>query len=325
MEFATHLVEDLARRVFSSSAPAPSGRDAFDAMLWTTFRSTGLDQLLATGEPTALRDATAMLRIAGFHAVRIPAAEALLAHWLAARAGWDEPSILPIAVPSLAERIALPWGRSATALYVVHDGFIARYRGPMKVTREGSNLAGEPRDEIAWPAGEFEVSSTAMEADELLCLYALCRAAMLAGAMERALDLAVAYAGERVQFGRPIGSFQAVQQMMAQLAAHVAVAAAAVELAVGRFSSFTAAVAKSRASEAVGPVAEIAHQVVGAMGFTVEFPLHQVTRRLWSWRDEHGSELYWNRRIGALISAAGSGALWPLLSGTVPAGQEWQP
>lgn len=325
MEFATHLVEDLALRVFSSSASTVSGRDAFDAALWTTFRSTGLDQLLATGESTTLRDATAMLRTAGFHAVRIPAAEALLANWLATRAGWDETSFLPVAVMSPAERTVVPWGRSATALYFVHNGFIARCLGPMNVTCQGSNLAGEPRDQIAWPDGAFQVSSTAMEADELLCLNALCRAAMMAGAMERALDLAVVYAGQRVQFGRPIGSFQAVQQMMAQLAAHAAAAGAAVDLAVARFSTFTAAVAKSRASEAVGPVAEIAHQVVGAMGFTVEFPLHQVTRRLWAWRDEDGSELYWNRRIGAIASAGGGSGLWPLLSGTAPYGLDWQP
>ena len=323
MEFATPLVGDLARRVFAQSASGPSN-ETLDARLWTNFQSTGLDRLLTTGEPTALQDAIAMLHIAGFHVGRIPAAEVLLAHGLASRAGWDETSMLPIALPSVVEGVAVPWGRSATALYFLHDGCIARCQGPMKVACLGSNLAGEPRDAIAWPKDAFEVSSTPMDADEVLCLHALCRAAMLAGAMERALDLAVGYAGERVQFGQTIATFQAVQQMMAQLAAHAAVAAAAVELAVARFSGFTAAIAKSRASEAAGPVAEIAHQVVGAMGFTVEYPLHHATRRLWAWRDEHGSEFFWNRRIGALALSVGEGALWPVLSGTAAVGQEWR-
>jgi acyl-CoA dehydrogenase len=44
---------------------------------------------------------------------------------------------------------------------------------------------------------------------------ALARAVVMAGAMERALDTAVTYAGERKQFGRPIGKFQAVQQNLA--------------------------------------------------------------------------------------------------------------
>ena len=66
MEFATHLVEDLALCVFSSSVSTASNHDAFDTALWSTFRSTGLDQLLSTGESTTLRDATAMLRSAGF-------------------------------------------------------------------------------------------------------------------------------------------------------------------------------------------------------------------------------------------------------------------
>ena len=69
----------------------------------------------------------------------------------------------------------------------------------------------------------------------------------------------------------------------------------------------------------------LAHPIVGAMGFTVEFPLHLVTRRLWAWREEDGSELYWNRRIGAMVSAEGASGLWPLLSGTARPGRSWQP
>lgn len=324
MEFATHLVEDLALRMFASSAATPSSREVFDAALWSTFCSSGLDKLLAGDESTALREATLMLRAAGFHAVRIPATEALLANWLAARAGWNETSFLPAVVTSPEGWAAVPWGRNATALYFLQDGFIARCLGPPTVTRKSANLAGEPRDEIARPTGALEVSSAPLDADELLCLAAVCRAAMIAGAMERALAFVVEYAGQRVQFGRPIGSFQAVQQMLAQLAAHAAAAGAAVDLAVAVRSSFTAAVAKSRASDAVGLVTEIAHQVVGAIGFTAEFPLHHLTRRLWAWREEDGSELFWNRRLGALAAAHGGRGLWPLLCGTAAAEREWQ-
>jgi alkylation response protein AidB-like acyl-CoA dehydrogenase len=113
-----------------------------------------------------------------------------------------------------------------------------------------------------------------------------------------------------VQFGRAIGKFQAVQQMLALLASHAAAAAAAVDLGCDGLACGDGlpevAVAKSRAGEAAGFAAEIAHQVIAAMGFTLEHPLHRYTRRLWSWRDECGNEVFWNRRLAVLPA----GGLW---------------
>ncbi len=74
------------------------------------------------------------------------------------------------------------------------------------------------------------------------------------------------------------------------------------------------AMAKARVGEAAGKVAAICHQVHGAMGFTQEHPLHFATRRLWSWRDEFGSERYWNRELGRQLAEAGADALWPRIS-----------
>jgi acyl-CoA dehydrogenase len=75
-----------------------------------------------------------------------------------------------------------------------------------------------------------------------------------------------------------------------------------------------AAIAKSRAGEAAGFATEISHQVVGAMGFTLEHPLHRYTRRLWSWRDEYGNEAYWNARIGDAVLRADPSGAWPLIA-----------
>jgi acyl-CoA dehydrogenase len=141
----------------------------------------------------------------------------------------------------------------------------------------------------------------------------------MVGAMERCLDYAIAYAMERQQFGRPIAKFQAIQHMLADAAGQFAAAAASADLAadsVGQADfDFTVAVAKARVGEAAGKVAEICHQVHGAMGFTQEHPLHFATRRLWSWRDEFGHEAYWQQRIGMLVCAAGGNALWQRLVG----------
>src|SRR5262249_43267261 len=101
---------------------------------------------------------------------------------------------------------------------------------------------------------------------------------------------------------------------------HYAAAAAASELASEAFGrddfDFAVAIAKSRSGEAAGKVAEVCHQVHGAMGFTQEHPLHFATRRLWSWRDEVGNESYWQERIGRLVCSEGGEALWKRLVGT---------
>ncbi|HKW54530.1 MAG TPA: acyl-CoA dehydrogenase family protein, partial [Stellaceae bacterium] len=123
-----------------------------------------------------------------------------------------------------------------------------------------------------------------------------------------------------VQFGRPIAKFQAIQQQLSVLAENVAaagvVAGAAVEAATGEGGDarFAIAVAKSRCGEAAGKVAEIAHQVHGAIGFTHEHRLHHLTRRLWSWRDEFGVESDWSIELGRIAAAKGGDGLWPLMT-----------
>jgi acyl-CoA dehydrogenase len=186
------------------------------------------------------------------------------------------------------------------------------------------NLAGEPRDTLSLD-GVVMPSSAVRPAPKrcaagLLVFGALIRAQQVAGAMERALDYALTYAQERKQFGRPIGKFQAIQHMLAEAAGQHAAAAAAADLAIDAWNSddfgFAVAVAKARTGEAAGKVAEVAHQVHGAMGFTQEHPLHFATRRLWSWRDEFGADAHWQEQIGRQVCAAGGAALWPRLAGT---------
>jgi alkylation response protein AidB-like acyl-CoA dehydrogenase len=149
---------------------------------------------------------------------------------------------------------------------------------------------------------------------------ALFRAAQMAGAMEAALALSTRYANDRIQFGRPIAKFQAIQQQLALLAEQAAAASVAVESAASATaadrpsSELAVAAAKIRAGEAAGKVAEIAHQVHGAIGFTHEHSLHRLTRRLWSWRDEFGNESHWSRELGRAVMAAGADALWPTIT-----------
>ena len=183
-------------------------------------------------------------------------------------------------------------------------------------------LTGEPESLLLGSASEAPsfTSSLAPSLAKLQGLLALSRAVMIAGALESALDLSVAYALERKQFGREIAKFQAVQQQLAVLTGEVAAALRAADAgleALGSSREATAwAVAKARAGEAAGKVAEIAHQVHGAMGFTHEHQLHHRTRRLWCWRDQHGHEAYWQAELGRALCAAGADALWPELTGS---------
>jgi len=125
-------------------------------------------------------------------------------------------------------------------------------------------------------------------------------------------------AGERSQFGRPIGAFQAIQQQLAVFAEQLAAAGIAAEAAFVEsdtaLAALTIAVAKVSTAEAASSAAGIAHSVHGAIGFTQEYSLHLLSRRLWAWRSEFGSASLWSQRIGQLVCASGGEDYWSLLT-----------
>lgn len=135
---------------------------------------------------------------------------------------------------------------------------------------------------------------------------AILLAAAIAGAGERVCEMAVAYANERVQFGKPIGKQQALQQNLALMAEHVIAVRLAAELAAADFpagAAMKAAVAKATASELAPRIANAAHAVFGAMGIGIEHDLQLYTRRLHQWRAEAGSETLHARNLGAAVLA----------------------
>ena len=300
------LIEDVAERIFRDHCDkatldaAEAGQ--FPTALWGAFAGAGLQHTGSEASGTGLEDLFGLLTVAGRHAAPLPLAEALLANRLIG-AGGD--GLVSIAVEGVA-----PWGRRATQVLLAESGVVVV---GFQVA-EGANLAGEPRDRISGGAAV----GAPLDVSHLDVLLALSRAALMAGAMERLLELAVRYAGERRQFGRPIARFQAVQQSLAVLAAETAAAQRATAGAVAALAtegfSIQVAAAKARVGEAAGVVAEIAHQVHGAMGFTHEHTLHHFTRRLWAWRDEHGAESAWQAALGAEVARCGADGVWAFLS-----------
>jgi alkylation response protein AidB-like acyl-CoA dehydrogenase len=107
--------------------------------------------------------------------------------------------------------------------------------------------------------------------------------AEMAGGAQGVLDLTVAYAREREQFGQAIGTFQAVQHHCANMAIDVLtsrlIAYEAIwKLAAGHDAAEELSLAKSWVSDAYQRVCVLGHQVHGAIGFTAEHDLHYYTR-----------------------------------------------
>ena len=141
---------------------------------------------------------------------------------------------------------------------------------------------------------------------------------MMGGAIEKMSQLTVSYTNEREQFGRPVARFQAVQQHLVWAAQDAALARMAAEIA-GREASrgparFEIAAAKLVANQAATRATKACHQAHGAMGMTQEYPLHHLSRRLWSWRSEYGGECTWRRWVGEAALAAGADGLYPLVT-----------
>jgi acyl-CoA dehydrogenase len=144
------------------------------------------------------------------------------------------------------------------------------------------------------------------------------RVLQMTGALDAVLRLTVQYVQDRKQFGRALGKFQAVQQNIAIMAANIAAARSAANsvtrVVAEAGSDFAIGAAKLRTNEAATIAAKIAHQLHGAMGFTQEYPLHFLTKRLWSWRDEFGNENVWSARLGSAACARGADNLWAFIT-----------
>lgn len=148
---------------------------------------------------------------------------------------------------------------------------------------------------------------------------AFANVALSAGALGRALGLAIDHVNTREQFGRTLAKFQSVQQALAQLACEVAavdVAAFALADRLDRVGGdigaarFELAAAKLRTNRAIGVGTAIAHQMHGAIGFTADYPLHRFTTALMRWRSEGGNDAHWARVLGELVVALGGAGLW---------------
>ncbi|WP_428339113.1 acyl-CoA dehydrogenase family protein [Mycobacterium sp.] len=323
------LVDDIGQRSVDARSGHRGLPQDFDDALWRNLVETGLDRLNRADElgagPTEL---AIVLRGLARHAGAVPLAETdLLAAWLGDKAGIELPdgplTVALCAASAQDGRVVgtaqdVPWLGAAAAVLLA-----ARTSNNLHVvlldpadldTSDGHNLAGEPRSsfEFALPAELFVVMDTAT-AEQLTRRGAWARCVQIIGALDAAAELTVSHTRQRMQFGRPLSKFQAVQHSLAEMAGEIERARAATTLAVAAAADhgfdtpetdYALTVAKVVVGQAVHTVVTLAHQLHGAIGVTIEHPLWLATMRARSWVDEFGSTGWYARRLGQLVLAA---------------------
>lgn len=320
----------------ASTRLVPAGH--VDRDLWQQLDDLGLARLTATGASggsgASWAEAAALLRAAAFHMTPLPLVENdLLAIWLLETAGVSvtDAAIRTVAVFDDDDSTPdVPWVLAADSLvlllrrdadWTVHDMPFADF----DVTAS-SALIGVPRHSVRVDRSRLgagmPVDSWIRDAFQLR--GALARAVQISGALDRALELCVQHCTSRVQFGRPIGRFQAVQHMVADIALEGAISRAACESAVAAMAApdmdvadleFEVAVARSVTNHAVSTVVRNAHQVHGAIGATLEHDLHRVANAALDWRRDFGSVSYSDAVVARHAVRAGRNGLWPLVTG----------
>jgi hypothetical protein len=253
-----------------------------DAALERALEEAGfLDCALESGPLEAALVVEAVAKAAGVMAI---AAGALVAPCVAGRrlAG-------PVALASADSTGLVRFAAHARTLLVC-DGDLAR-----AIPLEPGEIQ-EVRSNFGYPMGRMPGGLAARgesfgpgSGERLLAWWRVALAAETVGTMQAALDITLSYARRRRQFGRAIGSFQAVQHRLAQCAVLVEGSRwLALEAAALGAPAEQAATAVAHATTAAATLFAETHQLSGAMGFTREHALHVWSMRLVALRLEAG-------------------------------------
>jgi acyl-CoA dehydrogenase len=347
-----NIVAETAERIFADLADAQTvnsdSKGGWKAPLWQALTEAGLPLSWVSedcgGSGASMAEGFSVLSSAGRFAIAVPLAETMLAGWLLSQARINSPEgAMTVAPASPKDRIALdasgalsgrargvPFAGAARHFAVLAQGAsglsIALVDASACRIETGLNLAGDGSDTVTFNGVApiaVQPAPKGFDQTALMLMGGVARSLQIAGALESMLDISVRYSNERVAFEKKISKFQAVQHNLARLAGESAAALAAATSAADAIANGTsfdeavfleAASAKIRCSEAAEKGAAIAHQVHGAIGFTIEHILHRYSLRALAWRDDFGSESYWAVELGKLVAARGADELWPLVA-----------
>lgn len=284
--------------------------------LWQALQGAGFLELLASedagGAGLPLADLFPILCSFGRYTVPVPVAQTIVA-----RALLGSQFAMPSGMITLGAALRreaggaivcsfTPYGMLADFV-LAQDGDALLLLHCAAAQREASGVHGSLTATLRW--SDARVATHVPGAGPLLPTFAAAlHAAVLSGAMTRVFEMTLKHCNDRIQFGKTLGKFQAVQHQLSVMAEHVAAASMAAEAAfhtdAAAPSLLAAAMAKSRTSEAAVLVASIAHALHGAIGIAEEYDLQLLTRRLHEWRMAHGSEAHWNVLIGQRVLSA---------------------
>lgn len=259
----------------------------------------GPDELRAAagaGSPDLDRALWRELGEAGFFALRLPEADGGVGLGLPeAVLAFEEAGRVLLPGPLIATHLAagtVDGAATGEAVVTAVDGVLVEWLDQADAVR-GDATGAEPLRSVdpLTPVHRVPAAAVSPGADpEAVLLTSLLTAAEQLGTAARTCELAVQHARTREQFGQPIGAFQAVKHLCAQLLVRVEVARAAVYAAAVTADPVDVAAARLLADEAAVRGARDCLQVHGGMGFTWESEVHLFLKRAWLRTQRMGSD-----------------------------------
>jgi alkylation response protein AidB-like acyl-CoA dehydrogenase len=205
--------------------------------------------------------------------------------------------------------VVLPHADEVDLVVQVHaDRVTVAPRSALTAPLEGAPLDPLTPTVVLPSLPEGQVIGDAAAADRLRLLGTVLSAGMLVGAAAGALDVARSYALEREQFGVPIGSFQAIKHLLADMYVRLELARAEVYAAAATVADPTlgdphraVSAAKLLAGDAGMLNARSAVQILGGMGFTWDMLPHYYLKRTWVLENSFGTTKDHSLRLAAAI------------------------
>jgi acyl-CoA dehydrogenase len=305
-------LRDLIAGLAATHAEPPTGElpSCWPVMVDLGLPLVGIEESRG-GSGGSLGDLAVLAQALGRHAISTPLIECAVANWVVTTARGEAGTGLR----TITAGGPAGWVRHADQIVLYRDGaaWLADTSAPGVAVEPGTNVAGEPCDDIRLPDAALTALGSAPPADEVRARLGLLRAAALTGAIEGAYELTWGHVTTREQFGQPLVRIPAVAANLAMIKASVIQCDAALARASGG-TLVAAAVARIIAGRAATQTARIAHQLHGAIGVTAEYRLHLFTKRLWAWRDAETTEHDWSVLLGELAAVGGEAVFWDELT-----------
>ncbi|MER6912725.1 acyl-CoA dehydrogenase family protein [Streptomyces sp. NPDC000594] len=302
--------------------------------LWESLVGLGLPRIGVAedrgGSGGSLADLLVVVESLAGHGVGVPIVEASVADWVLGHTGPLADGLATLRLLDTAPEVVsgtvtaevtfVPWARDAGRLVLCAPGaapLLVDPAHPSVTVRTVDDIAGDPRDTVVLAGTPVTPLAEAPPYAEVRERLALLWSAAVLGAARGAYRLTRTHVREREQFGAPLVRIPEVAAHLARMRVQLVQAEAALALARdGAPLGGGVDIARITTAAAATGIARIAHQLHGALGITAEYPLHRLTRRLWSWRDAVASERGWAEELGRRAGEAGESGVWTALTAT---------